>query len=72
MFGRINFAVMGAGNIAATMADTVRKIRGVRCYAVASRSADKAAGFAAKHGFKKAYGSYEELVNDMRKRGTGT
>ena len=66
MFGRINFAVMGAGNIAATMADTVRKIRGVRCYAVASRSADKAAGFAAKHGFKKAYGSYEELVNDKK------
>lgn len=66
MFGRINFAVMGAGNIASTMADTVRKIRGVRCYAVASRSADKAAGFAAKHGFKKAYGSYEELVNDKK------
>ena len=66
MFGRINFAVMGAGNIASTMADTVRKIRGVRCYAVASRSADKAAGFAAKHGFKKAYGSYEDLVNDKK------
>ena len=33
-------------------------------YAVAARNKDKAEAFATKHGIEKAYGSYEELIND--------
>lgn len=63
---RKNVAIMGTGNIAAVMAQTLAKMRQVRCYAVASRSLPKAEIFAAEHGFKKAYGSYEELAADKK------
>ena len=33
-------------------------------YAVAARNKDKAEAFATKHGIEKAYGSYDELIND--------
>jgi len=33
-------------------------------YAVAARNKDKAEAFAKKHGIEKAYGSYDELIND--------
>lgn len=64
--GKINVAIMGTGNMASVMARTLRKVRGVRLYAVASRTLNKAADFAKQYGFKKAYGSYEELVQDDR------
>lgn len=57
-------AILGAGNIADTMARTMVGMRNVQCYAVASRELAKAENFAKKYGFKVAYGSYEELVKD--------
>jgi predicted dehydrogenase len=33
-------------------------------YAVAARNKDRAEVFAKKHGIEKAYGSYDELLND--------
>lgn len=63
---KINVAIMGAGNIAGVMAGTLNKMKNVRCYAVGSRSKDKAVAFARKFGCKKAYGSYEELVSDKK------
>jgi len=33
-------------------------------YAVAARNKDRAEAFAKKHGIEKAYGSYDELIND--------
>ena len=33
-------------------------------YAVAARNKDKAEAFAKKHGIEKAYGSYDQLIND--------
>ncbi|MDO4484039.1 MAG: Gfo/Idh/MocA family oxidoreductase [Clostridia bacterium] len=60
--------ILGAGNIAEKMALTLRlmKQRGddVALYAVAARDQARAEAFAARFGFEKAYGSYEEMLCD--------
>lgn len=56
--------IIGAGHIAEKMAWTLTQMQGAEPYAVASRSLDKAQCFASKYGFRKAYGSYEELLDD--------
>lgn len=61
---RIKFGILATGNIAGSMARAVQDLNEIECYAVASRSYEKAKDFADKWGFEKAYGSYEELVND--------
>lgn len=60
----MNMAILGAGNIANMMAQTIASMNKVTSYAVASRDLKKAERFAVKYQFQKAYGSYEELVND--------
>lgn len=64
MFKKYNIGIIGSGNIAGVMADTIKRMKNVRLYAVASRSKVKADVFAEKYGCKKAYGSYEELAAD--------
>ena len=59
----IKWAVLGCGVIANEMAVALQK-NGKNIYAVGNRTHEKAAAFAEKYGFEKAYGSYEELVND--------
>ena len=55
---KINVAILGAGNIAKSMAAALNGIKDeVNLYAVASRSADKAKAFAEEWGFSVAYGS---------------
>lgn len=66
MFEKYRIGIMGSGNIAGVMAETVKKMKNVRLYAVASRIKVKADAFANKYGCKKAYGSYEELVSDKK------
>ncbi len=62
---KINVAILGAGNIATSMATALKGIKDeVNMYAVASRSLEKAQTFAEKWGFDKAYGSYEEMAED--------
>lgn len=56
--------IIGAGHIAEKMAWTLTQMEGAEPYAIASRSLDKAQWFAGKYGFRKAYGSYEELLDD--------
>ncbi|MCQ2376072.1 MAG: Gfo/Idh/MocA family oxidoreductase [Salinivirgaceae bacterium] len=56
--------IMGTGWIAEKMAITVAGLQDVELYAVASRSQERANEFAATWHFTKAYGSYEQLVND--------
>jgi len=57
--------IIGAGWIAEKMARTLMgNPRGCQCYAVASRTLDKAQAFAHKWGVQKAYGSYEDIVDD--------
>lgn len=62
-----NFAILGAGAIAGTMAEAVNGMKGeVNAYAVAARDKDRAEQFASKYGFEKAYGSYEEMLADPK------
>ena len=56
--------IIGAGNIAGKVADTLNKVDGICPYAIASRDINKANEFGDKHNIEKRYGSYEELVND--------
>lgn len=60
----MKLGIIGAGVIAAATAPTMAALPEIECYAVASRSLQKAEDFAQKQGFAKAYGSYEELVQD--------
>lgn len=62
----IRAAILGLGNIAQKMADTINHTDGVTLYAVASRTAEKAEEFAETYGAVKAYGSYEEMLQDDR------
>ena len=55
---------IGAGRIANTLAATMARMEDVTLYAVAARDLDRAEAFAQKYGFRKAYGSYEELLRD--------
>ncbi|MGN0130864.1 MAG: Gfo/Idh/MocA family protein [Lachnospiraceae bacterium] len=56
--------ILGAGRIAAIMADTISKMKTAECYAVASRSMEKAMEFASLHHVTKPFGSYEEMLAD--------
>ena len=60
----INFAVLAAGSIAGKMSHAVSGLKEINKYAVASRSLERAEQFAAKWGYTKAYGSYEEMLED--------
>lgn len=60
----MKMAILGAGNIARKMAATIAEMENVEPYAVASRDLEKAKEFARKWNIQKAYGSYEEMVND--------
>lgn len=60
----MKIGIMGAGGIAATLAETMNKMPEVECYGVASRDLAKAQKFIEKHGFQKAFGSYEEMMED--------
>lgn len=56
--------ILGTGWIAEKMAITLGGMTGVRRYAVASRTQDKAETFAREWQFEKAYSSYEALADD--------
>lgn len=58
--------ILGAGGIAEKMAATVGPMKEAECYAIAARDLDRAEAFARKWGFEKAYGSYEEMLNDSQ------
>ncbi len=60
----MKMAILGAGGIAAIMAETIAKMDEVESYAIGSRDIGKAKAFAEKYGFQKAYGSYDEMLQD--------
>ncbi len=65
----MKIGILGAGNIAATMAETILKMNevGERCaelYAIASRDAARADEFAQKYNIQKAFGSYTQMLED--------
>lgn len=59
-----NWAILGCGKIARKFAGNLQLLPNARLYATASRSLENALTFASEFGFEKAYGSYEEMVND--------
>ena len=60
----INWGIMGCGKIAGAFAGDLSLTENGRLKAVASRAGQKAIEFAEKHNAEKAYGSYEQLVDD--------
>ena len=60
----MKIGILGAGRIAGTVAATLVQMQEMECLAVASRDLEKAKAFADRFGFRKAYGSYEEMLSD--------
>ena len=56
--------IIGAGWIADKMAEALSPLKDYCVYAIASRSIEKAEEFAQRWNVAKAYGSYEEMVDD--------
>jgi predicted dehydrogenase len=61
---KYNWAVLGCGKIARKFSSDLKLLPAARLYAAASRDFQRAQEFAAEMGFEKAFGSYEEMVND--------
>ena len=59
-----NWAILGCGHIAEKFALELKELPNANLYAAASRKLNNAKHFASKFNFKKAYGSYAEMVND--------
>ncbi|MGB7820190.1 MAG: Gfo/Idh/MocA family oxidoreductase [Ornithinibacter sp.] len=60
----VRWGVLGPGGIAAVFTEAAHRGTASRVVAVGSRSAERAADFAAQHGIERSHGSYEELVAD--------
>ncbi len=60
----MKIAILGLGLIADLVAPTIAATPGTECWAVAARDLSRAEAFAKKHGFRKAYGSYEAMLSD--------
>lgn len=61
---KIKFGVIGLGKIAHTVCSDLIKNNKAMLYAVGSRTIEKATVFAKKFNAEKAYGSYQELIDD--------
>jgi predicted dehydrogenase len=60
----IRWGIVGPGRIAENVIQDFAVVDGARPVAVASRSLERAEGFAARHGLERAYGSYAEILAD--------
>ncbi len=60
----LRWGVLAPGAIADDWVRAVHRFTDQRVVAVASRSAERAEAFAARHGIPRSYGSYERLVAD--------
>lgn len=60
----VRWGVLGPGGIAHTFTEAAHAGTRSRVVAVGSRSAERAADFAARHGVERSHGSYESLVAD--------
>nr|WP_154674175.1 Gfo/Idh/MocA family oxidoreductase [Nakamurella lactea] len=61
---QLHWGIVGPGRIAEKVVEDFRLVPGAIPVAVASRSADRAADFARRHGLQRSYGSYAEIVAD--------
>lgn len=62
----MKIGILGAGNIAHTMAKTLVQMgdKDIQLCAIASSSLEKSQEFAKKYGIQEAYGSYEDIVKN--------
>ena len=60
----MKIGILGAGKISHSTVPAMIALDEIECYAVSSRSLEKAQAFARQYGFRKAYGSYEEMLSD--------
>ena len=60
----IRWGILGPGRIAESVIGDFRHVPDATPVAVGSRSLERAQAFADKHGLARAYGSYDELIND--------
>ncbi len=60
----IRWGILATGKIATAMVSEARMVEGAHVQAVASRSMEKARGFAETHQIKTSYDSYEQLIKD--------
>jgi len=60
---KIKWGIVGLGNIAVKFAEDMSLSQDAELFGVASREMDKALIFAKEFGAKKAFGSYDELIN---------
>ncbi|PHV05113.1 dehydrogenase [Janthinobacterium sp. BJB412] len=60
----IRWGILGTGKIAKAFASALKDTPGAELAAVASRSADSAAAFAAEFGAARSHGSYQALADD--------
>ena len=63
---KYKWGILAPGKMSAKFTRGLKLLDNVDLYAVGSRDINRAKQFAAEFGFEKAYGSYEELVNDSR------
>ena len=61
---KLKMGILACGGIAGIMADTISHMEQVEMVAAGARDYERAKKFADQYGFKRAYGSYEELVAD--------
>ena len=60
----MKIGILGTGNIVNSITATLKKMSNMECYAIASRTQERAEQAAREFGFEVAYGTYEELVAD--------
>jgi scyllo-inositol 2-dehydrogenase (NADP+) len=60
----INWGIVGTGWAAEKMVEGLSVLPEARVHAIASRTVERAAEFAARHRIENAYGSYEDLARD--------
>ena len=60
----MNVGIIGAGHIAEKAATTLAAMDDMQCLAIGSRSLEKAQAFAKRFDISRAYGSYQELLED--------
>lgn len=60
----MKIGILGTGGIVKAIVPTLNRLENAQCYAIASRTAERAKQAAEEYGFAKAYGSYEELAAD--------
>ncbi len=63
---KYNWAILGCGKIAEKFSSDLNLLENATLYAAASRNFNKAKEFAEKFGFVKAYGNYEEMLQDEK------